>query len=127
MINVDALRRLRQARADLGPHADLLLGELLKAVDMRMHASVIILSAAILDVMLREPSGRPVNADGVDIAAARDSRNAYWLRGRRNGIVHYEGGKDGFMGGMMGEDDAILEKDAARAITVLADALDILI
>ena len=127
MINVDALRRLRQARADLGPHADLLLGELLKAVDMRMHASVIILSAAILDVMLREPSGRPVNADGVDIAAARDSRNAYWLRGRRNGIVHYEGGQDGFMGGMMGEDDAILEKDAARAITVLADALDILI
>ena len=39
-------------------------------------ATVIILAAAIMDVMLREPSGYPASADGVDIAEARDSRDA---------------------------------------------------
>ena len=85
-------------------------------------ATVIILAAAIMDVMFREPSGYPASADGVDIAEARDSRDAFWLRERRNGIVHYEGGR----GGMMGADQALLEKDAVRAIDTLADALDIL-
>ncbi|MCE2516606.1 MAG: hypothetical protein J4F41_01970 [Alphaproteobacteria bacterium] len=123
MINPASLIRLQKTRSFLGPHADLLMGEMLKAADGRMHASVIVLAAAILDVILREPSGRPFDADGVDIAAARDSRDAFWLRDRRNGIVHYEGGK----GGLMGDGDAALANDAARAVETLNDALDLLI
>lgn len=123
MINPALLTRLQKTRTHLGPHADVLMGEMLKAADARLYASVIVLSAAILDVMLREPSGRPFDADGVDLAAARDSRDAFWLRDRRNGIVHYEGGK----GGLMGEGDASLAKDAGRAVSTLADALDLLI
>lgn len=122
MIDPSLLNRLQKTRGFLGPHADLLMAEMLKAADAKMHASVIILSAAIMDVILREPSGRPHHADGIDIAAARDSMDAYWLRERRNGIVHYEGGK----GGLMGDDDMVLAKDAGRAVATLTDALDLL-
>lgn len=119
------VRKLDQYSSSLGPHAGLLLSELRQAATAipSAPASVIILAAAIMDVMLREPSGHPAHADGVDISEARDSRDAFWLRERRNGIVHYEGGR----GGLMGEgDSAILEKDALRAIDTLADALEIL-
>jgi len=118
------VRKLDRYHSALGPHAQLLLSELKSAATAMPAASatVIILAAAIMDVMLREPSGYPATADGMDIAEARDSRDAFWLRERRNGIVHYEGGR----GGMMGADQALLEKDAVRAIETLADALDIL-
>lgn len=119
------VRKLDRYGSYLGPHAHLLMSELRQAATAMpsSSASVIILAAAIMDVMLREPSGHPAGADGVDISEARDSRDAFWLRERRNGIVHYEGGRGGFMG----NDDAIvLEKDAVRAIDTLADALEML-
>lgn len=119
------VRKLDQYKTSLGSHAALLMAELRQAATAvpPASASVIILAAAVMDVMLREPSGHPAHADGVDISEARDSRDAFWLRERRNGIVHYEGGR----GGLMGDGDtAILEKDALRAIDTLADALDIL-
>ena len=117
------VRKLDRYHSALGPHAQLLLKELRSATSTPpAPATVIILAAAIMDVMLREPSGYPASADGVDIAEARDSRNAYWLRERRNGIVHYEGGR----GGLMGAETVLLEKDAARAIDTLAEALEML-
>ncbi len=119
------VRKLDKYTPYLGPHAGLLLGELRAAATAlpAAPASIIILAAAIMDVMLREPGGHPAAADGMDIADARDSRDAFWLRERRNGIVHYEGGR----GGLMGEgDNTLLEQDAARAIDTLADALEIL-
>lgn len=117
--------RLLRLRPSLGPHASRLLDELLGAAAGGHHASVIILAAAVLDVALREPSGCPAQADGLDIASARDSRDAFWLRERRNGIVHYEGGR----GGLMGDDDAEgeLAADGARALEVLTSALEPLI
>ncbi len=116
----EAERRLERQCADLGPHAALLLAEALAASRSGQHASVIILSAAVLDVALREPAGFHAGADGPTIAAARDSREAFWLRERRNGIVHYEGGR----GGLMGEGGGVLRHDAGRALTVLANALE---
>ena len=107
---------------DLGPHAGRLTGEMLAAHRTGLDATVIILSVAVLDVALREPSGYPAGADGIDLAAARDSRDAFWLRERRNGIVHFEGGR----GGLMGGEDHVLRRDAVRAMQVLADALDLL-
>jgi hypothetical protein len=99
------------------------MGEMLAAIEMRQHATVIILGAAVLDVVLREPSGPAADADGIDIAAARDNEESFWLRERRNGIVHYEGGRSG----LMGEMDDPLMLDAERATHALADALDLLI
>jgi hypothetical protein len=118
------VRKLDRYAPALGPHAHLLLDEMRTAATATPPASatVIILAAAVMDVVLREPSGRPAGADGIDIAKARDSREAFWLRERRNGIVHYEGGR----GGLMGDDAEVLEKDAIRAIDALADALDLL-
>ena len=68
------------------------------------------------------PARQPA-ADGIDLAAARDNPESYWLRERRNGIVHYEGGR----GGLMGEADDPLNADAVRAAEALADALEMLI
>ena len=118
------VRKLDRYHSALGPHAQLLLNEMKSAATSTppAPATVIILAAAIMDVMLREPSGYPASADGVDITEARDSRNAYWLRERRNGIVHYEGGR----GGLMGAETVLLDKDAARAIDTLAEALEML-
>ena len=92
---MQASARLSHQLDDLGPHAARLLAELLAAVDARQHATVIILAAAVLDVVLREPAGPAGYADGIDLAAARDNAESYWLRERRNGIVHYEGGRGG--------------------------------
>jgi len=116
------ISRLEAFIPDLGPHAGRLMGEMLAARRHGLDASVIILAAAVLDVALREPAGYPAGADGIDLAAARDSRDAFWLRERRNGIVHFEGGR----GGLMGDDDAELKRDAGRALTVLAEAIDLL-
>ncbi|MAJ35124.1 MAG: hypothetical protein CBC12_06720 [Candidatus Puniceispirillum sp. TMED52] len=118
------LRALKAEASGLGAHAARLCAELCHAADHRQNASVIILAAALLDVALREPTGPASTADGAAIAEARDSREAYWLRERRNGIVHYEGGRGGFMGDA--DDDAILAEDAARAIAALTEALAIL-
>ena len=120
---MQASARLSHQLDDLGPHAARLLAELLAAVDARQHATVIILAAAVLDVVLREPAGPAGYADGIDLAAARDNAESYWLRERRNGIVHYEGGR----GGLMGEADDPLAGDATRAALALADALEMII
>ncbi len=117
------IKRGQLLRRHLGSHGDLLLGELLIAADRKLYATVIILAAAVLDVMLREPAGGISHARPMDIAAVRDSRDAFWLRERRNGIVHYEGGK----GGLMGGGDAILMADASRALAIVTQAIEDLI
>ena len=126
MADVALLNRLAAIKRHLGPHAALLMDEMLIAAQAGLHATVIVQSCAILDVILREPMGKPALADGIDLAAARDSRDAFWLRERRNGIVHYEGGR----GGLMAESDAdraILSRDADRALHILIDAIDLLL
>ncbi len=114
------LKRGQLLRRHLGSHGDLLLGELLIAADRKLYATVIILAAAVLDVMLREPTGSITHARPMDIAAVRDSRDVFWLRGRRNGIVHYESGR----GGLMGDGDAVLMADASRALAIVTQAIE---
>ena len=124
MVDPAILKRLDAAQHHLGPHAKVLVIEMLSAARAGLHATLIIQASAVLDVMLREPSGRPAEADGVDLAAARDSRDAFWLRQRRNGLVHYEGGQ----GGMMGDDaDISLARDADRALKTVIEAIDLLV
>ena len=118
------LKRLEAARHHLGPHGGVLMAEMVSAARQGLNATVIIQACAVLDVMLREPSGRPFDADGMDLAVARDSRDAFWLRERRNGIVHYEGGQ----GGLMGDDsDVSLARDADRALKTVIEAIDLLV
>jgi hypothetical protein len=105
----------------LGPHANRLGQELLVAAAEGLSTTVIVLAAAVLDVALREPSGPAGTADGMSMAEARDGREAFWLRERRNGIVHYEGGRGGLMGA--DDDNLILAKDARRALDALTEAL----
>ena len=109
----------------LGPHAKKLGDELMAAKQTNQHATIIILSAAILDIALNEPSGAPAKADDFAKSVAYKNRQSHWLRIRRNGIVHYAGGQGGFMNAK--DDTEILKKDAARALDALTKALTILI
>ena len=109
----------------LGPHAKKLGDELMAAKQTNQHATIIILAAAILDIALNEPSGEAAQADAITQTTARNTRQAHWLRKRRNNILHYEGGRGGFMDAK--DDTEILKKDAARALDVLTEALEILI
>ena len=128
MADAALLNRLAAIQRHLGPHAALLLDETLMAARAGLHATVILQSCAILDVVLREPTGKPAMADGMDLAAARDSRDAFWLRERRNGIVHYEGGRGGLMAEPVSSDDqSALSRDADRALKILIEAIDLLL
>ena len=109
----------------LGPHAKKLGDELMAAKQTNQHATIIILAAAILDIALNEPSGAPAKADTITQTTTRNTRQAHWLRQRRNNILHYEGGRGGFMDAK--DDKEILKKDAARALDALAEALTTLI
>ena len=105
----------------VGPHARLLLKEALAAMQGGNYASVIILAAAVLDVTMHEPSGEVAMADEFDKRSGRLGKDAVWLKNRRNGLVHYEGGQSG----LMGEKDAseVLKADALRALKIVESEL----
>ena len=109
----------------LGPHAKKLGDELLVAIKNEQYATITILAVAVLDVVFREPCGAASLADGRDYNRARYNFNVRWLRKRRNSIVHYEGFREGFLDNK--DDEAILKKDADRALEILTEALTTLI
>ncbi|MGB2072948.1 MAG: hypothetical protein ACPHX4_03365 [Candidatus Puniceispirillaceae bacterium] len=107
--------------ADFGPHASLLYRELTASASAGLPASVIILAAAIVDIVQHEQAGPAGYLDGASFAYAGSAANLGWLRGRRNYLLHHEGPSDG----LMGETDAgrWLAGDAERAVTALLDFL----
>ena len=105
-----------------GPHANQLYRELLKAFESSSWASVIILSSTILDIIVHEDSEFNSKIDGLSKNKIFSSKNLYWLRNRRNSIVHYEGVTDGLLGGI--SDLRILEEDAKKSINILLSLID---
>lgn len=115
-------RLARYDAGDLGPHALALLAELKGAAAWGQSISVIILAAALVDVVQNEDAGPAGYLDGMAFAYAGNKKTLGWLRGRRNGILHHEGPVDG----LMGEPDRVrwLANDADHAITALLDFLE---
>ena len=82
---------------------------------------VVVLAAAIIDVVQHEESGPAGYLDGTTFSFAGNKGALGWLRGRRNAVLHHEQPTDG----LMAEAEAAgwLVADAERAISTLLDYL----
>ena len=123
MIAPSLTDRLAQCRRNsLGPHAGALLEECLRAARNGLPLAVVVLTAAIIDVVAHEEAGPAGHIDGMDFAYAGNKAALGWLRGRRNAVLHHEGPTDGLMG-EAGADDWQW-RDANRAVEALLGYLD---
>ena len=104
----------------LGPHAQTLFDDMLAAADNGLYATTIILAATIADVALHEGN----EGCGLSFLTAPERKGLDWLRGRRNGLVHYEGVVEG-MGGAEADYHS-LASDADRALQSLTPLMETL-
>ena len=105
----------------LGPHASRILKELLNSIKNESYLTIIILSATLFDVIKNENSEVIKNLNGIEINKVFSSRDAIWLRHRRNQIIHHEGATDGLLGSKT--DINTLSLDANKSIKILSDLL----
>ena len=106
---------------DLGPHASRILKELLNSIKNENYLTIIILSATLFDIIKHENSEVIKNLSGIEINTVFSSRDAIWLRQRRNQIIHHEGATDGLLGSK--SDINTLSLDANRSIKILSNLL----
>ena len=107
----------------LNPHARVLFEEYNIAFENKMWASVIILSLTIIDNIMNDTDNLDY-VDGLDINHFKSSKNFYWLRIRRNQILHFEKPTEGFFGNK--DSDKTLKLDAVRADKTLKEFFYIL-
>lgn len=119
----------------VGPHASALIDELVRAARADHHLSVIILAAAVVDILTHE--GSDVFADiydevdaeeeeeglGLSMLRAGERRALDQLRGMRNRILHYQGPSEGLSG--HSSDKLYLEAQAEAAIRALLPLLEL--
>ena len=115
-------RLMRFEAGFLGPHAAALLADLRGAAAAGLALPVIVMAAALVDVVQREMAGPAGWLDGAAFSFAGNKADLGWLRGRRNHILHHEGPVDG----LMDEAEAArwMAADAERAITIMLSFLD---
>ena len=109
----------------LGPHAFLIVKELIDAFKNDNSLTTIILSATLIDVIKNENSEVFQNLSGVEINTAFSSREANWLRQRRNEVIHHEGPTDGLLGN--DDDYKKLSDDANKSIKIISNLLNMII
>ncbi len=107
----------------LNAHARVLFKEYNIAFENKMWASVIILSLTIIDNLMNDTDNLD-HVDGLDINQFKSKKNLYWLRTRRNQILHFEKPIEGFLGNK--DSDETLKSDAVRADKTLKECFCIL-
>ena len=107
----------------LNPQAKVLFQEYNIAFENKMWASVMILSLTIIDNILNDIDNLDY-VDGLDVNHFKSSKDFYWLRNRRNQILHFEKPMEGFFGNK--DSDKTLKLDAIRADKTLKECLYIL-
>ena len=103
----------------LGPHAFLIVKELIAASKNDNSLTTIILSATLIDVIKNENSKIFQNLNGIEINTAFFSLEANWLRKRRNEVIHHEGPTDGLLGN--DDDFKKLSEDAKKSIEIISN------
>ena len=106
---------------NLGPHAVQILKELTNSIKYENYLTIVILSATLFDVIKNENSEAIKSLSGIEINSVFSSREAMWLRQRRNEIIHHEGATDGLLGSK--SDITDLSLDAKKSIKILYDLL----
>ena len=103
----------------------MIVKELIAASKNNNFLTSIILSATLIDVIKNENSRIFQNLNGVEINTAFSSREANWLRQRRNEVIHHEGPTDGLLGN--DDDYKKLSEDAKKSIEIISNLLNMII
>ena len=109
---------------NLGPHGKRLYHETLDAAYGGSWASVIILCATLIDVVANEDTGSIKKVNGVIVNKAFTNKDIFWLRNKRNSIIHYVSPVEGMMGGI--KQNEILAKDAKRSFEIFIHTIQFL-
>ena len=121
-------------KLELGPHGTALLDELVMAARADHHLSVIILAAALVDIIAHEGAemdfsdssfdDAPEQGYGLSMLRAGERRALDQLRAMRNRILHYQGMGEGLLGTQVA-DKSYLADQADAAITALLPVLEL--
>tara|TARA_Y100001960_G_C14210128_1_gene603892 strand:- start:87 stop:497 length:411 start_codon:yes stop_codon:yes gene_type:complete len=121
---LDHINELSKLDNNLGTHASRLSLELISALNYKNWVTCIILSATIIDVINYEESSPILRMVGLDKNSLFSNSETYWLRQKRNSILHYQKP----VSGLINEKNAscILEMDAKRSSMILLNILKII-
>ena len=123
-------------KLEVGPHASALIDELVRAARAGHHLSVIILAAALVDILTHEGAdgfadiyddvdGEEEEEEGIGLSMLRagERRALDQLRAMRNRILHYQGPSEGLSG--HSSDKLYLKAQAEAAIRALLPLLEL--
>ena len=123
-------------KLEVGPHASALIDELVQAARAGHHLSVIILAAALVDILTHEGAdgfadiyddvdGEEEEEEGIGLSMLRagERRALDQLRAMRNRILHYQGPSEGLSG--HSSDPLYLQGQAEAAIRALLPLLEL--
>ena len=121
-------------KLEVGPHASALIDELVQAARAGHHLSVIILAAALVDILTHEGAdgfadiyddvdGEEEEGIGLSMLRAGERRALDQLRAMRNRILHYQGPSEGLSG--HSSDKLYLEGQTEAAIRALLPLLEL--
>ena len=122
--NLYIVKNLLDLKYRLGPHAFMIVKELIDAFKNDNPLTTIILSATLIDVIKNENSEVFQNLSGIQINTAFSSREANWLRQRRNEVIHHKGPTDGLLGN--DDDYKKLSNDANKSIKIISHLLNMI-
>ena len=122
--NLYIVKNLLDLKYRLGPHAFMIVKELIDAFKNDNPLTTIILSATLIDVIKNENSEVFQNLSGIQINTAFSSREANWLRQRRNEVIHHKGPTDGLLGN--DDDYKKLSDDANKSIKIISNVLNMI-
>ncbi len=117
-------------KLDVGPHTQALIDELVGAARVGHYLSVIIMAAALVDVLAHEGAETVFDEEeaeeegfGLSMLRAGERRALDRLRGMRNRILHYQGPSEGLSGHSSDKD--YLQEQAAAAIKAVLPLLEL--
>ena len=122
--NLYIVKNLLDLKYRLGPHAFMIVKELIDAFKNDNPLTTIILSATLIDVIKNENSEVFQNLSGIQINTVFSSREANWLRQRRNEVIHHKGPTDGLLGN--DDDYKKLSNDANKSIKIISNLLNMI-
>ena len=117
-------------KLDVGPHTQALIDELVGAARVGHYLSVIIMAAALVDVLAHEGVETVFDEEeaeeegfGLSMLRAGERRALDRLRAMRNRILHYQGPSEGLSGHSSDKD--YLQEQAAAAIKAVLPLLEL--
>ena len=116
-------------KLDVGPHTKTLIDELVRCARAQHCLSVIVMAAALADVLTHEGAeaifeeAGEQEGFGLSMLRADERRALDRLRGMRNRILHYQGPSEGLSGHASDED--YLQTQAEAAIKAILPPLEL--